>query len=149
MAQSLEPWALGRVITDIMKEGWIGEDYLILFTPEEAVLATQRYAIETGLPGYSIIGLRGWDDFILRGPDGQVYTAPTVPHVAEYLAPYDLPVDPVFQTDRRVSGKIKWHVQPIVFGGDPNQGPNLTWVSHEQHAELVVWWNNKYREISS
>jgi hypothetical protein len=50
------------------------------------------------------------------------------------------------ETDSRFTGRIKWYIKPVVFGGDPNPGENVTWVTHEQHAELVAWWNRKYRE---
>jgi len=51
--------------------------------------------------------------------------------------------------DARFSGKIKWYVKPIVFGGDAGVGENLVWVSHEEHAQLVKFWNDKYRTLKS
>jgi hypothetical protein len=33
----------------------------------------------------------------------------------------------------------------LVFGGNLEDTANLTWVTHEQHAQLVVWWNKEYR----
>ena len=44
--------------------------------------------------------------------------------------------------DSRFAGKIKWYVKPIAFGGDPDIETNLTWVDHEQHSQLVRWWND-------
>lgn len=51
------------------------------------------------------------------------------------------------QADARFTGKIKWYVQPIVFGGDPQMGNNVIWVGHEEHAKLVKWWNEQYRGV--
>ena len=38
-------------------------------------------------------------------------------------------------------GKIKWYVKALVFGGDPQSALNVIWVTHDQHAELVKYWN--------
>ena len=133
-----------------MTEGWCGDDHLILFDEAEVVAASERYAISQFLPGYQVIGLRSWADFILRDSSGSTYTAPTVPAGAEHLSPYALPTrGSTISPDDRVRGKIKWYVQPIVFGGDPKLGKNVIWVTHEQHAEIVRWWNNTYRSLKS
>ena len=39
-------------------------------------------------------------------------------------------------------------ISSLCFGGDPNVGPNLNWITLEQHTELVKWWNRKYRELA-
>jgi hypothetical protein len=52
------------------------------------------------------------------------------------------------ERDDRFIGKIKWYMQPIIFGGDPNAGSNMTWVDLPNHQKLVRWWNDKYRELS-
>ena len=131
-----------------MNEGWLGDDYLILFDEAEVVAATDRYAISQLLPGYQVLGLTGWDDFILRNPAGQTYSLPTVPMNPKYLSPFPLPGPGAsLRRDPRYSERIKWYVKPIVFGGEPGVGANLIWVSHEQHAELVRWWNDMYRSL--
>jgi hypothetical protein len=71
-----------------MTEGWYGDDHLILFDEAELASASDRYAISELLPGYRVIGLRGWDDFILQDSTGRTYNVPTVPAIAEYLSPY-------------------------------------------------------------
>src|SRR5437588_3594467 len=76
---------------DSMTEGWYGDDHLILFDEAEVASASERYAISELLPGYRVIGLRGWDDFILQDSTGRTYNVPTVPAIAEYLSPYALP----------------------------------------------------------
>jgi len=133
-----------------MDEGWLGDDYLILFDEAEVAAASDRYAISQLLPGYQVLGLRGWDDFILRDSAGQTYSVPTVPTDPKYLSPFSLPeVGASLSPDPRFHGRIKWYVMPTVFGGDPRVGKNLSWVSHEQHAQLVRWWNDKYRALTS
>jgi hypothetical protein len=37
--------------------------------------------------------------------------------------------------DDRYTGKVRWFVKPIVFGGDAQAESNVQSVSHAQHAE--------------
>ena len=128
-----------------MTEGWHGDDHLILFDEAEAGQASNRYAIAKFLPGYRVIGLRGWDDFIVQDSAGGTYIVATVPAVAKNLSPYTLPAaDSKLSPDDRFKGKIKWYVKPVVFGGDPAMTENVAWVSHEEHAQLVKYWNDLY-----
>ena len=131
-----------------MKEGWYNDDHLILFNEAEVLSASDRYGISNVLPGFQIIGLRGWDDFLVRDDKGSVFTVPTLPLDAKYLAPFSLPSAEIsLQEDSRFAGKIKWYLTPVVFGGDPKSGENIYWVNHDLHAQLVRWWNDKYRAI--
>jgi hypothetical protein len=68
--------------------------------------------------------------------------------ITSYLEKFTLPDDIQIASDSRFAGRIKWYIHPLVFGGDPNSGDNLWWATHDQHGELVVWWNVKYREAS-
>ena len=130
-----------------MQEGWLNDDYLILFSDAEIEDISQRYGVAQSLPGFAVIGLRGWDDLIVRDSCGDIYTIPAVPLDRRYLQAYSLPEPMALDTDGRFQGKIKWYITPLIFGGDANDPKNLTWVSHEQHTELVVWWNIKYRMV--
>ena len=133
-----------------MREGWDGEDYLVLFAGPEVEAATQRYGVSQAIPGHRLVGLRSWDDFIVQDAAGRSYAVPTVPLEPGRLAPFALPAEPVaLRPDERLAGRIKWYVKPVVFGGDPNAGDNLTWVTHEQHAQLVAWWNDQYRKLKA
>lgn len=132
-----------------MREGWRDDDYLILFDESEVSIVTTRYGISRYLRGYSIVGLKGWDDFIIRDERGKLFTVPTIPIAEDYLSPCHLDLSNVtFNEDPRYREKIKWYVQPVVFGGDPQSEDNMTWVTHEKHAELVRWWNDMYRKAS-
>jgi hypothetical protein len=128
-----------------VQEGWHGDDYLILFNEPEMAQASERYGIAEVFPGHVIVGLRGWDDFIVRDERGNTFSVPTVPLDARYLSPFSLPKEPQLKTDSRFSGKIKWYVKPLVFGGDLHAGENVIWISQEQHAQIVRWWNALYR----
>jgi hypothetical protein len=39
-------------------------------------------------------------------------------------------------------------LHPILFGGSPTDKENIKFVSRQQHAQLVVFWNKKIREIN-
>jgi hypothetical protein len=44
---------------------------------------------------------------------------------AEYLSPFQFPSEQVtLEPDPRFAGKIKWYVQPLVFGGDAEAAEN-------------------------
>jgi len=132
-----------------VREGWYDEEYLILFAEAEVPASSESYGIRDALPGFSVIGLRGWDDFIVRDPNGGIFSLPTVPLDAKYLASFDMPTEEsILEQDSRFAGKIKWYVTPVVFGGDPAIGENLIWISHERHARLVRWWNAMYWRVT-
>jgi len=131
-----------------MNEGWSGEEYLILFSESEIAAADERYTISKYLPGYRIIGIRGWDDFIVQDQNGAAFTVPAIPIRSEYLAAFKVPDGQAELTsDDRFTGKIKWYLRPVIFDGSAEAGPNLTWVDHNQHGQLVRWWNETYRSV--
>jgi hypothetical protein len=133
-----------------MNEGWDNnEEYLVIFSKKESNDKTQQYKLALYLPGYSIVGLKGWDDFIVVNQAGNLFTVPTVPLTSEYLEEFSLPSQYSLAADERFQGKIKWYIKPIVFGGDPEDEENLTWVNHKQHIELVNWWNERFHAMSS
>jgi hypothetical protein len=132
-----------------MREGWCGEDYLVLFDGPELAQASLSYDIARLLPGYEVLGLCGWDDLIVRDAAGAVFTVPTVPLAPNYLEPFEAAkCNTHLAHDSRFTGRIKWYLEPIVFGGDANLGQNVIWVDHDQHSQHVRWWNDKYRELA-
>lgn len=48
-----------------MNEGWLDDDYLILFSKSESVDASRRYDMARLLPGFTVVGLLGWDDLLV------------------------------------------------------------------------------------
>lgn len=131
-----------------MIEGWHNDDYLVLSEDqEEAMRMTEAYGVRQHLPGYTVVGLRGWDDFILTDSKQQFFTIPTVPMEPKHLQPFNFQVDlAAIKPDERFTKKVKWYVKPILFGGDPSAKENMAWISFEQHAELVRWWSQFYRD---
>jgi hypothetical protein len=131
-----------------MKEGWFGDDYLVVFVDDEAADAAERYETSRYVNGFQIIGLIGWDDFILRDSAGGIFRGPTIPLDPKSFSPLSLPWDQLnLRSDERFTGKVKWYTKPLVFGGDARAGGNLVWVDHPTHSHLIKWWNAKYRSI--
>ena len=132
-----------------MNEGWVGDQYVILFDAKEVPFVSEKYKIGKAIPGYEIAGLIGWDDFMLRDANGQTYKVPTVPLDSAHIESFEMPNNMQLKDDSRFTGKIKWYVKPIIFGGDPQGKENLIWVTHNQHVELVNWWNETYNKTKN
>jgi len=131
-----------------MKEGWLDDDYIILFE-EKSDSLQEAYALMDFLPGYHLIGLLGWDDFIVENDRGVLFTVPTVPLLKQHLRQLDMDLfHAELVADEGKTGQIKWYIKPVCFSGDPNVGPNVQWVTLEHHTQLVKWWNQKYRELA-
>jgi hypothetical protein len=132
-----------------MKEGWYGDEYLAIFSEVESKVASRKYDLARRLPGYALIGLRFWDDFIVVNPAGASLSLPTLPLDASRVEKFALP-DASFslRPDPRFTGKIRWYAKPLVFGGEPTP-ENTSWVTYEQHSQLVCWWNDKYDSLKA
>ncbi|MEM6821526.1 MAG: hypothetical protein AAF558_06265 [Verrucomicrobiota bacterium] len=133
-----------------MIEGWQNDDYYILFDDQhESIEMTDRYSFSDYLPGHIVTGLIGWDDFITRS-DNSYFRVPTIPLVPEYLESYEFKIDLAnFEDDPKVRGKIKWYVKPLIFGGDPEEDENTTWIDLDSHVDAVKYWNNMYKDLKS
>ena len=131
-----------------MREGWCNDDYWSLCEDQkEAEHLTAAYGLTDYLPGYFVIGLKGWDEFVLCDRDGQYFLVPTVPLERSSLAPFRFAAESLrLESDDRFAGKIKWYVKPIRFGGDPAAKENMAWLSQDKHVEAVKWWNKFYHE---
>ncbi len=132
-----------------MTEGWHGDDYLLLFESHEIDSVTAAYGLPRFMPGYRVLGLKSWDDFILSDQAGATFTLPTVPMVAKYLAPWTFRRPANLQPDAKFQGKIKWYIKPLAFGGSPELGDNMTWLTPDVHQKSVAWFNQMYRDLST
>ena len=65
-----------------MKEGWHNDDYLILFEGSEIEEKEKDYEIDRFLPGCRLLGMVGWDYFLVMDRENQkVFRVPTIPIV--------------------------------------------------------------------
>lgn len=131
-----------------MREGWNKDQYFVFFEGNEIATATHGYGIPEYLPNYLVIGLRDWGDFIVQDAQGKIFTIPTVPLSSEHLKTFSVDsASAELSPDNRFTDKIKWYVKPLIFGGDPQVGPNMAWISHQDHQIAVKYWNDLYRQI--
>jgi hypothetical protein len=131
------------------REGWCDRGYLQLFREESVLAMTDAYSLGAFLPGMVAIGLIGWDDLLVRDSAGLTWTVPTLPMRSKYLENSVIDINSEVIPDRELTGKIKWYVSPLLFGGSPTDASNIIWVDLEKHCELVCWWNTKYEEIKT
>ena len=77
-----------------MTEGYFNQDYWILFEePTEALEMSKLYGIGAFLPGYTLSGLKSWDDFVIRNSEGKLFTVPTVPAISQYVESLQLEIN--------------------------------------------------------
>tara|TARA_B100000941_G_scaffold76825_1_gene52385 strand:- start:162 stop:578 length:417 start_codon:yes stop_codon:yes gene_type:complete len=130
-----------------MKEGWHENTYLILFEAEEIRQRGLDYKIEQHLPGHSLLGMCSWDNFIVReDASGKLFLVPTLPIKPENLVPWldKLPDSESLEHDDEVFKKVKWYLDPVIFGGNPEPGDNMVWITHKDHVDAVNYWNHIY-----
>ncbi len=51
--------------------------------------------------------------------------------------------------DPKPRGMELVEIQPTILGGDPADPKNKTWVTREQHFELVRYWNKIIQQLKS
>jgi hypothetical protein len=47
----------------------------------------------------------------------------------------------------RPRGMMLVEITPVIVGGNPSDPQNKTWVSRQQHFELVRYWNRVISEL--
>jgi hypothetical protein len=47
----------------------------------------------------------------------------------------------------RSRGKQLVEITPIIMGGDPTDPQNKTWVTRQQHFEMVRYWNRVISDL--
>jgi hypothetical protein len=133
---------------DPRSEGWLDDNYVILFSEAETESIFDAYGLNSTIHGYRLVGILSWDNFIVKNSKGEIFKIPTVPAISKYLEPVEFnKIKKSLNKDDRLTNKIKWYIKPIIFGGDPELEENITWVSIEDHTKLVKWWNEKYLEM--
>ena len=129
-------------------EGWIDDEYFSMFSEQFAKAFSLQCHFAHFLPGMSLVGLRSWDEFIAVGDGNKVYAVPTVLLSVTYAQPFTMPDISRLEPDRRYTGRVKWYVKPLLFGGRADEPSNVTWISYEEHAELVAYWNAMLANLS-
>jgi len=140
-----------RINFQTVREGWFKDDYWSLCEDrKESENLTATYGLPDYLPGYFIEGLKSWDDFVLSDIEGRYFLIPTVPFDRANLEQFKFPAETLrLQSDEPFTGKVRWFIKPIRFGGDPSAKENTAWLSQDEHVQVVKWWNKFYYDAFS
>jgi hypothetical protein len=130
-----------------MVQGWNNSNYLFLVeNKDESFEFTIKYKFNEFLPEFQFVGILNWDEFLVADSNSKHYVIPTIPLDVKYLTPIpDFDQEFNLIPDQKLFNLIRWHVMPVVFGGDPTSEENIKWIDLDQHVDVVIWWNEQYR----
>jgi hypothetical protein len=137
-------------------EGISGEHYVILWKAEELIRFNREYEIEKYAPGIFLFGSNGGGEaygFDTQDPSMPVVRVPFVGMDRCYAEPVTQGGEPLPVPDGATAsadhrrGKELFEIKPVILGGDPVDPANKTWLTREQHFELVRFWNKVIRDL--
>jgi hypothetical protein len=142
-------------------EGFVGGSYFRAYPVERLPALHQAFGVAELVPELRIFGSNGGGEafgFILGGAPRFVQL-PFIPMVLEYAYELGSTLNELLaalrgesaddlRPDPQMVGMEVHAIHPVVFGGDPVTPANKMAVTTETYAQLVVWWNRKYREVA-
>jgi hypothetical protein len=144
-------------------EGFVGSTYVVLYAAEQLLAFNASYHVSEFTPGFLLFGSNAIGDafaFDVRSDDSRLVLLPFIPLRPDLAEPLGAtiseflhgllvdPPDPPLTPNPAAIGKEAHDIKPIAFGGDPNDHKNKALVPREQHAELVVFWNQTYQRLA-
>jgi hypothetical protein len=145
-------------------EGFVGNTYVIFFAAEDVLSLNAAYHVSDLAPGFFLIGSNAIGDAIVfdcRTAVCRLVLVPFIPLMPDVAEPIgssitefldaqllDAP-DPPLKPNPAAIGKEVHDIKPMAFGGDPNDLANKAFVPRQQHAELVVFWNQTYQRLTA
>lgn len=142
------------------REGFLGQQYLRLYRPEELRALNEAYEINLYHPGLVMFASDGYGEgFAFLRQKQTVFKIPLIP------IPIDAEEMDVAATSfdafvRRHSdipatlrpnpscvGKELHLKKPLCFGGDWKDAENQIMVTPIEHVEIVRYWNKLYRDL--
>lgn len=146
-------------------EGFIQQSYFRLYSLEELLALNKAYQVKSFAPGLVIFGSNGGGEaygFDTRQVPLEIVQIPFIPMDFQYAKPLgknfleflhaleemDQGDGSLPQIEMSAVGKEVHEIQPIIFGGSPTDDKNKALVPSEQHAELSVFWNRVYQEMT-
>lgn len=140
-------------------EGFLGEDYLMLWPVEDLVSLNRGYEVETYAPGLLLFGSNGGGEafaFDRRRTGPPIVMVPFVPlelDKVEDAAPAFQEFLGSFSDDgeedqmpEEYKGKEIFEIMPVYLGGDPVDPQNKVLLDREQHQEVCRYWNRLIRD---
>lgn len=136
-------------------EGFIGDRYIVFWKAEELADFNREYEVGKYAPGMLLFGSHGGGEaygFDTRSAAMPIvcvpfigmelrYASPVAKDFADLLCPACGAAMSNHRDDRLTRGMDLVEIKPIIVGGDPVDPENKTWVTRQQHFELVRFWN--------
>jgi cell wall assembly regulator SMI1 len=138
-------------------DGFIGDNYLILWRAEELSKFNDGYEVSKYAPGFLVFGSTGGGDgfaFDMRTSPNRVMQVPFVGmsidddflvagSFNELLNGMHEAMNPTSRLPKKVRwpGKEIFEIQPVLLGGSPTDPENKMVLTRDQHMEAVRYWN--------
>src|SRR4051812_12487051 len=168
LGESLPPDYIEVMLITNGCEGFVGQSYFRLYPVENLAKLNAAFGVQEFAPGLVIFGSNGGGEafaFDMRTSAPGVVQLPFIPMAYEYIierspsfADFLVRMARPDPGDHRTLpthinpdtlGKEIHEITPIVFGGSPTDPANKAYLTTEQYAEYVVWWNRTYRNVRS
>ena len=144
-------------------EGFIGDKYCRFYSIDKLIALNQAFMVKDFAPGLFIFGSTGGGEaftFDTRNSPASIVEIPFIPMDIKYAKVLGKTILDFFialsgqsknETPHAINmdliGKEVHEIQPIVFGGNPVDPKNKTFLIPEDYAKLVVWWNKQYQKV--
>jgi len=138
-------------------EGYLGSQYVRFLEFQDAVWINTESPLQNFRDGLFIFGTDGGGEAFAFDQRSQnaIVKVPFIPLIRQYahpvgvtlrswvemLGPASKPKNPA------LIGKEIHEITPILFGGSPTDPANKTLIALRLYIEVVVWFNNLYRQM--
>lgn len=142
------------------REGFLGQQYVRLYRPQELRALNDAYEISSRRPGLIMVASDGYGEgfgFLHRNPAVLKFPLIPLPIEGEIIdlaaATFEAFVHLHSETSATMRPNpscvgMEMHLkQPLCFGGDWRSSENQVLVPPLKHAELVCYWNTLYRKL--
>ena len=137
-------------------EGLVGDRYVRIYPQADAVWLNEQSPFREFRDSIFVFGSTGGGEaygFDSKAGD-RVVEVPFIPFVRDYARPVSTDLRHGCSAGahlepqaKELVGKEIHEIKPIVFGGDPVDPKNKTLVEFRPYIEVVVWFNNLYRQM--
>lgn len=145
-------------------EGFIGQNYLRLYSTKELLAFNQAYQVSRFVPGLIIFGSTGYGEayaFDTRHTPAKIVKVPFIPLDADLVEPlyadFGAFLHALFEVrasnksttrpeiNMETVGKEAHQRHPLAHGGNPADPANTVMVPTKDHAEICVFWNDVWQ----
>lgn len=166
------------LLTNDGGEGFVGDEYFILWRAADLMLYNEAYEVTKHAPGLFIFGSNGGGEayaFDLRDPGVPVVRVPFVGMSLDFAEVIAENFEQLLEEFQRVAEEQSeddeaekphgenntsqpldrprdmeiWDIKPIMLGGDPEDPKNKTSLDRKSHIQAVRYWNKVISDLRS